>query len=110
MLSEILQIGIVSQASDIYSAWKAITDLHPSLVLLDTSLGHDEVISIVNRLVKVPQCRSLVLTDTVHQKTEIKAAGADIVLIKGFPAEKLYGALVQLLSVQEVNVFEGGSA
>ena len=105
MLSEILQIGITSQASDADSAWKAIADLNPYLVLLDVSMGYDQVISVVNGLgTKALKCRSLVLADTIHQKAEIESAGADIVLIKGFPAEKLYEALVQLLSAQEPDV------
>lgn len=97
MLNEILQIGAVGQASDVASAWKAITDRQPALVLLDASLGYNDVMVLLSRLEKEPRCRSLVLADNIHQKTDIQAAGADVVLIKGFPAEKLYGEIVQLL-------------
>ena len=48
-----------------------------------------------------PSMRCIALADDVQQQQEAEAAGADAVLIKGFPAAKLVATIEGLLSQEE---------
>jgi len=45
--------------------------------------------------------RCIALADDVHQQQEAEAAGADVVLLKGFPAARLIATIEGLLSQEE---------
>ena len=84
------QIGIVHEASDLLQALDCRFDCHPSVVLVDGDLAYGEIYPAV-RQVKVawPEAACVFMIDDVHQQEEAEAAGADLVLLKGFPAAGL---------------------
>ena len=47
-----------------------------------------------------PQARCILLANDVQQHQEAEAAGADAVLLKGFPAARLVATIVGLLPQQ----------
>jgi DNA-binding NarL/FixJ family response regulator len=98
MLTIMPQIETVDQASDAWSALRAVGACRPALVLLDVSLANDEITNLVE-LIKAegPQSRCLVLADDVQQQREAQSAGADVALVKGFPAAKLFETIEELL-------------
>ena len=92
------QIATVYLADDVASALRAVTECSPALVLIDTN-GFGEAIWTALRRIKAgnPQSQSLVLVDDIHQQEDAVAAGADTVLIKGYPATKLFETVERLL-------------
>lgn len=102
MLMIMPQIETVNLAGDAPSAVRAVAEHHPALVLLDTSLP-DERVSTMVRMIKANEVRSrcLVLADDFQQLREAKAAGADVALVKGFRAAKLFEIISELLSDSE---------
>jgi DNA-binding response OmpR family regulator len=92
------QIGAVDVVSDIHSALRAGFDQSPALVLLDTHLSDDKVWLTVRRVkVRWPRARTIILAGNVRQQGEAESAGADVVLLEGFPAGRLVAAIVKLL-------------
>ena len=93
------QVEMVKVVEDVPSALGIISARGPGLVLIDTSLSCDEVLTALRRIkAEGSQIRFLVLADDRRQQEEAKAAGADIVLFKGFPAAKLFGVIEDLVS------------
>jgi DNA-binding NarL/FixJ family response regulator len=92
------QIEAVHFADDVASALQAVTEYDPALVLIDTN-GFGGTIWAVLRCVKAESLRSrcLVLVDDGQQQEDAVAAGADVVLIKGCPATKLFETVEGLL-------------
>ncbi len=92
------QIGTLGILNDVSSALSLDLDPHPTLVLLEADLSNDQVWLTVRRIRRRwPRSRTIVLAGTVQQQQEADAAGADVVLLKGFPAGKLVAAIVKLL-------------
>jgi DNA-binding NarL/FixJ family response regulator len=92
------QIGTVKVVSDVQSALRADLDPWPALVLLKTGLTDTDVWLTVRRTkARWPRARTIVLTRNVQQQAEAEAAGADAVLLEGFPAGRLTAAIVKLL-------------
>jgi DNA-binding NarL/FixJ family response regulator len=91
------QIGSVDVVSDVHSALKS--DIGgPALLLLDAGLtGNDVWLTLRRAKARWPGARIIVLVDTVQQQAEAEAAGADVVLLEGFPAGRLVAAIVKLL-------------
>lgn len=92
------QIGTVNVSGDVESSLGLRFNRCPSLVLLDAHLNEDNVWLAVRRVKrKWPQARTIVLAGTVEQQEAAEAAGADVVLLEGFPAGRLVAAIVKLL-------------
>jgi len=92
------QIADVGEADDIAAALKMETGCHPAVVVVDSGLAGKEIQQAVQGTkAKWPNARSVFLADDVRQHHEAEAAGADAVLLKGFPATKLVAAIVRLL-------------
>jgi DNA-binding NarL/FixJ family response regulator len=98
ILTVIDQISSVRQTDDLASTLRVLAECHPRLVLLDTSLSAYRASALV-KLIKAqePQCRCLVLADDVQGRQEAEEAGADLALVKGLPAEKLFESIERLL-------------
>ncbi len=98
MLNLMPQIENVIQVSDASLVPSAIKRHSPVLVLLDGSLLCDGVASVL-RMIKEDgyQGRCLVLANDVRQQREAKSAGADMALVKGFPAGILFEVVERLL-------------
>jgi DNA-binding NarL/FixJ family response regulator len=93
------QVGKVDVLSDTRSPSQAEIDLHPTLVLLDAEMAEDRAWLMVRHAKgRWPQARTIILVGSVEQRQEAEAAGADVVLLAGFPAGRLVAAIVRLLS------------
>lgn len=91
-------IDIIGHADDGSSALRMITERQPALVLLDTNLPGEMFFTLLKRIKGNGfHSRCLVLVDDVQQRREAQAAGADAVLVKGFPAAKLFETMEKLL-------------
>lgn len=103
LLATIPGLGIVGQADDSSSALKMVTERHPTLVLLDSSLPDDEVKAVVRQIkAHWPQIRCIVLAGNAEQQQIAKRAGVDDVLLKGYPAVNLLANLEKLLCWSEM--------
>jgi DNA-binding NarL/FixJ family response regulator len=92
------QIGAVSVASNARSALTADLDPTPALVLLDSGMTVDDVwLTLRGAKARWPLARTIVLVSDVQQQAEAEAAGADMVLLEGFPAGRLVAAILRLL-------------
>ena len=102
LLAAISQTEIVGPADDGPSALRMITEHHPVLVLLDADLPDDGAPTVLGRIKSEwPQIRCIVLADNVRQQQAAQAAGADSVLIKGFPAAQLFATIKRLIPRHE---------
>jgi DNA-binding NarL/FixJ family response regulator len=99
LLRTIPQIGTVDRASNAASALRSIAEHRPSLVLLDASLPSDSASALVKEI-KSDELwrRCLVLADDVDQRKHIADSGADVVLLKGVLAAKLYEIVKELMT------------
>jgi DNA-binding NarL/FixJ family response regulator len=94
------QVQTVGLASDVPSALQAAAEQRPVLVLVDANLSdRQDAASSAVRMLKAqePAVRCLVLADDVHQRQAIESAGADVALVKGFPAGELLEVIEGLL-------------
>ena len=74
-----------------------IRDLQPLVVMLDTTLyGTDIPATIAAVHESCGHARCVVLVDNAQQVIEAEEAGADLAVLKGFPAQKLAAALSAL--------------
>lgn len=92
------QIDAVKEADDISSALELAFAGWPALVLMEsTPSGKDVWITVRRVKARWPMARCIVLASNVQQHQEAEAAGADVVLLQGFPAGRLVTAIVGLL-------------
>ena len=97
-----LQIQAVLVAEETSAALRMIADHRPALDLLDMVLPGNGAGTVLKEIrTRWPLTRCIVLADDVQQQQESEAAGADAVLIKGFPAAKLVATIEGLLSREE---------
>ncbi len=103
LLTTIPRLEIVGQADDDSSALKMVTQRRPTLILLDSTLPGEEV-EVVLAQIKAnwPQTRCIVLADNSQQQQVAKIAGADEVVVKGYPTEHLLASIEKLLSQSEL--------
>lgn len=101
LMNAIPQIEVVDEADGISSALNTNFEHYPALVLLDSGLVGGEIWMTIRRAkARWPQARCIVLADDVWEHQEAEAAGADAVLLKGFPAARLAATIVRLLPRQ----------
>jgi DNA-binding NarL/FixJ family response regulator len=98
LLTMMPQIGTIEGADSPLATLEAIKAHHPDLVLLDANLSNNGVSSVL-RMVKSAstQSRHLVLANDAEQRRVAEAAGADVALVKGFPAARLFETIDALL-------------
>lgn len=99
VLAAMPQIEMMDPVDDGPSALKKMAEHQPALVLLDTNLPDDQVWTLLQQIkARWPQIQCLILADSGRQQQTAQAAGADGVLIKGFPTKELYASVKRLLS------------
>ena len=104
LLTTISQIGAVLVAEDIDSARQTVENHQPSLIIMDTSLLQVHVV-IAEIKTEHPNIHLIVLVEDIDQQKEVEALGADNVLIKGFPAQKLIDVVENIIDCQEDTPF-----
>jgi DNA-binding NarL/FixJ family response regulator len=93
------QISAVDVVSDMPSDSRGGVSLCPALVLLDAARADGQVWLAVRRAkARWPHARTIILVGTVEQQAEAEAAGADVVLLQGFPPGRLVAAIVKLVA------------
>jgi DNA-binding NarL/FixJ family response regulator len=99
LIDTIPQIATVQEAQDRSSAMDMVAEYSPDLVLLDAGLPNGGAWLTVKQIKDGwPQSRCVVMTDTCQQVSAAKAAGADILLLKGLPPAKLVEIIERLLT------------
>ncbi len=99
LLRAIPRIGAVQYMNTDLTELKSIPDYNQALVLLDASLINQEVWSTMKQVKEEAlrtRCKYIVLADTVFQQRMARAAGADEVLLTGFPAAQLFATIDDL--------------
>lgn len=103
LMAAMPQIEAAYEVNDLVSSAEAEMTFAcgPTLVLLDCSLNGGDTWMVVRRAkTRWPQARCVFLANDVQQQQEAEAAGADAVLLKGFPAARLVATMVRLLPEQ----------
>lgn len=103
ILTAIPQIKQVSQVDDAPSALKMAAQHDPALILLDFDLSSRGVLAATLEQIKAtwPHSQCIALVHNEPEDQIAKAAGADVVLMKGIPAAKLFAIVKELLSRTE---------
>ena len=101
LLTTLPEIKIVAEARDISALETTAHELQPDLILLDMSLATD---SMEATLAYIKQTWSrvscIVLVETAVQRKTAVAAGADVVLFKGYRAAQLITIIEDLLAAE----------
>ncbi|MDY7076606.1 MAG: response regulator [Chloroflexota bacterium] len=99
LLTAMPQIGAVDLVDDGLSVLNVATKRRPALVLLDTHTPSDEIHTTLRNIKTMwPQTPCIVLASNGRQQRDARAAGADGVLLKGYPATQLFAIVEGLLS------------
>lgn len=92
------QVEVVYEANDLSLALSEGFDSPPTLVVVDGDLANDEVHLMVERVrARWPQAECIFLCADVRQQEDATVAGADTVVLKGFPAPNLVTLVVNML-------------
>jgi DNA-binding NarL/FixJ family response regulator len=98
LMTTVPKIEIVAETDNPSALLRMGDTIQPDIVLLEASLSEDEVWAALRRIRKEwSQTRSIVLVEGSHQQQKAQDAGADVVLIKGYPAGGLITAIEELL-------------
>jgi DNA-binding NarL/FixJ family response regulator len=96
------QIEILAETSDPSALLRMGAEIQPHVLLLDANLAEEQVWPALRQIKEEwSQTRSIVLVEDSQQQQKAQAAGADVVLIKGYPAAKLVASIEGLLSREE---------
>ena len=100
LLQTIPQLELVSKAADGSAVHELVTEYNPDLILFATSSSssHERTAEILAYLRDGPRTPCLVLTNSILQLEQAKAAGADDALLTGFPTNELFESVRSLLS------------
>lgn len=103
MLASIPQIKQVSQVDDAASALRMVAQHSPALILLDFDLSSSDALAVALKQIKAlwPESRCIALVHNEPEYQLAKAAGADVVVMKGVPAAQLFIIVKELLSQPE---------
>ncbi len=92
------KMGHISQADDGPAALAKIGRLCPQVAVLDWNISGGDLPTLLTRIkAECPGTKCLVLTDGVEQQREAESAGADVTVLKGFPAARLVQTLSSLI-------------
>lgn len=81
---------------------EAVTQTGPDLVLFDANLSGDEIWLVIRQVkVKSPQILCIAIVSNMLQKRMAQAAGADQILLAGFPAGELITVLETALKKEQ---------
>ena len=98
LMTTIPQIEILAETSDPSALLRMGAGIQPDVVLLDASLPEEQVLAALREIKEAwSHTRSIVLVEDSQQQQEIETAGADVALLKGYPAAKLIATIEELL-------------
>jgi len=111
LLSAIPQIGTIQQMERGLMELKSVPDHNQALVLLDANLIDQELWTYMKKVKgrnSGQQFKYIVLADNTFQQRMAQAAGADGVLLAGFPAAQFFTTIEHLFNRTEAQPVEGG--
>jgi DNA-binding NarL/FixJ family response regulator len=86
----------VAQAHNPVEALKQAGMEPPDLIVLDTDVGGLDLFTALHG--KCPGVKILLLVEDMRQQTQAQVAGADVALIKGYPAHELLKTVQAMLA------------
>jgi len=96
-LAQFPQLEVCGIASGSLSALDLVLKYRPALLVIDSGLLQDEILMLLEQSKQMyPQIQCLVVTETHRQKQILLASGADIVILRNEPTERLVEALRKL--------------
>jgi DNA-binding NarL/FixJ family response regulator len=99
LMTTMPQVNAVLIAEDAPSALRTMARHRPALVVLETNLAAKESCAPLQEIkAEWPTTECIALADDVEQRQKALSAGADVVLIVGFPASEFIAAIEGLLS------------
>lgn len=99
LMTTVPRIEILAETADPSALLRMGAEMRPNVVLLDASLPEEQVRAALRQIrAEWSQTRSIILVEDSHQQRKVRAAGADVALIKGYPAAKLIAAIEGLLA------------
>jgi DNA-binding NarL/FixJ family response regulator len=98
LLRTVPQIEIIAEIRDPAILLKMGVEIQPDLVLLDASLFGEEILTAITKIRgEWAKTKCVVLMEDSQHRQAAYSAGADYVLIKGFPAAGLVAIIEELL-------------
>lgn len=98
LMATVSRIEIIGQVEAASAALRLVFEQRPDLLLLDAGLPADESWSVLRTCrAEHPGLRCIILADDAGQAQEARAAGADAVFLKGFPADKFVRTVERLI-------------
>jgi len=97
MLAQIPLLEVSGIASGSLSTLELVRKFRPALLVIDSGLLQDEILILLEQSKQMyPQIQCLVVTQTLRQKQILLASGADTVILRNEPTERLVEALRKL--------------
>ena len=89
-LALVPQIEIRGEAGGGLSALSLVRQNPPALLIIDSGLPEDEILALQSHIkLEQPQIRCLVVAETSRQQAAVLAEGADAVILRSEPTERL---------------------
>ena len=105
LLTTSRRIELIEEAEDEADILRIIAEGRPAVVLLDASLAPGGARTLLDKIRQLsPETRRIVLAETVLQKQEIEAPGAEVVILHGSPAATLLLTVEAYLSGPEEQI------
>ena len=99
LMAALPQMNVICETDDIAEALFVITRQPTDLVMVANDFPADEMWVFLRQIRKrSPRALRLIFTDTVGQKTEIEAPGAEAVFLKGTMPSELVADIERLLA------------
>jgi len=97
MLAQFPLLEVSGIASGSLSTLELVRKFRPALLVIDSGLLQDEILILLEQSKQMyPQIQCLVVTQTLRQKQILLASGADTVILRNEPTERLVEALRKL--------------
>ena len=102
LLSTLPEIEIVAEAKNFTSLQHAGEELQPDLILIEAGATLNGLPEALNQFKqRWTHTRTIVLVETREHEETAVAAGADVVLLKGFRATRLIEQIQSLIAVSQ---------
>ena len=102
LMTTMPQIEILAETADPSALLRMGVEIQPDVVLMDANLPEEQAWAALRQIKEEwSQTQSIVLVEDSQQQQKAQAAGADVVLIKGYPAARLIATIEGLLSQEE---------
>ena len=110
-LSAVPCMRVVDEVDKATLALRIRLDPAPALILVSSESPGPGAVDVWEQIrAQWPEARYIILAETVQQQEQARAAGADLVLLKGFAASQLFVAVETLMGDTGTGLATGGSS